>query len=145
MRQLLYVSNTARAVAPDTLDAILAASRRNNADAGITGMLLHLDGAFLQVLEGEPPAVAQTYARICGDTRHWGPRVLIDQQVPARAFAQWSMGFHRLPPGGLDADRAFLLSRDAVAAALMPGAPVEIGLLLETFQRVHGGKTLSPI
>ena len=53
MRQLLYVSDTAPSLPDGTLDAILTASRTHNAPAGITGLLLHIEGGFLQVLEGE--------------------------------------------------------------------------------------------
>ena len=53
MRQLLYVSNTLSDLAPGALDDILTASRRNNAMMGITGLLLYIDGGFLQMLEGD--------------------------------------------------------------------------------------------
>jgi hypothetical protein len=144
MRQLLYVSNTMPAVPSAMLDDILAASRRRNAAAGITGLLLYMDGAFLQVLEGDASAVDDTYARIRADPRHWEARILLEQQTTVRAFGQWSMGFQRLAPGGIGADDAFRISRAAVAAKLAPGAPVELATLLSTFQKVHGGETLSP-
>ena len=49
MRQLLYVSSTADEPSLDDLDQVLTASRRNNAMMGITGLLLFIDGGFLQV------------------------------------------------------------------------------------------------
>jgi hypothetical protein len=77
MRQLLYVSNTSRDVADSVLDDILASSRKNNLKAGITGVLLYIDGGFMKVLEGERRAVTETYARICKDQRHWNMGVLL--------------------------------------------------------------------
>jgi hypothetical protein len=74
MRQLLYVSNAARDIAPRALDAILSASRANNVLLGITGLLLHIDGGFLQILEGDERAVRELYARIAADRRHREPR-----------------------------------------------------------------------
>jgi hypothetical protein len=142
MRQLLYVSNCARDFAHDALEAILSVSRRNNGAVGLTGMLLNMDGAFLQVLEGDHDTVERTYARICEDDRHWGAQVLIDQDAP-RAFGQWSMGFERLGPGRLDADHAFRISQEAVAAKLDLMAPIEIRVLLRNFHRVNDGQTLS--
>lgn len=44
VRQLLYASNTSRDTPDTVLDDILAASRRNNAGAGVTGMLLYVEG-----------------------------------------------------------------------------------------------------
>lgn len=72
MRQLIYVSSTKRDVPDATLNEILSVSRRNNEPAGITGMLMYLEGGFLQVLEGERAQVESTYQRICADKRHWG-------------------------------------------------------------------------
>ncbi|MFO1249048.1 MAG: BLUF domain-containing protein [Alphaproteobacteria bacterium] len=37
-------------------------SRANNALLGITGLLLHIDGGFLQMLEGEERSVRELYA-----------------------------------------------------------------------------------
>ncbi|HKQ10718.1 MAG TPA: BLUF domain-containing protein, partial [Rhizomicrobium sp.] len=64
MRQLLYVSNTALEIGLNDLDRILTTSRRNNAMMGITGLLLFIDGGFLQILEGEERAVRELYTRI---------------------------------------------------------------------------------
>jgi hypothetical protein len=144
MRQLLYVSNSVRDFAQAELEDILAVSRRNNAAAGITGMLLYMDGAFLQVLEGEAEPVKQTYARIRQDVRHWGAQTLIDQDAP-RAFAQWSMGFERLAKGRLDARQVFRITEEAVAAKLNSAAPVHIALLLRNFQHVNSGRPIAAL
>jgi hypothetical protein len=133
MRQLLYASNTSRDVSDAWLDDILAASRRNNAPAGITGMLLYVEGGFMQVLEGEEEAIAAVYARICNDKRHWNAQVLLDRQAP-RAFGDWSMGFERSKPGD---DGIFAITHDAISGKLRPEAPREIMALLTTFYRVN--------
>ncbi len=144
MRQLLYVSTSARDISQRMLDQILSVSRVNNAAVGITGMLLYLDGAFLQVLEGPDDAVARTYDRIRMDPRHREPQTLLDQEG-ARAFGQWSMGFKNLGHGQLDRQQAFAITEDAIRAKLTSTAPVEIKVLLDAFQRINGGETLSPI
>jgi Sensors of blue-light using FAD len=135
MRQLLYVSNTGRDVPDSFLDDILASSRTNNAKVGVTGVLLYLEGGLLQVLEGEELAVAETYAKICKDKRHWNTDILLDRDAP-RAFGEWSMGFER-PSAAAQADGMFAISRDAIDGKLKPGAPAEILALLRTFYRVN--------
>ena len=133
MRQLLYASNTGRDVSDAMLKDILEASRRNNLACGVTGVLLYIEGGFMQVLEGEDQAVADTYARICGDRRHWNTMVLLDREAP-RAFGDWSMGFERptaQEPG------LFALTQDAIAGRLTPQASAEIPALLRTFCRVN--------
>jgi hypothetical protein len=134
MRQFLYASNTSRDVADAVLDDILASSRKNNAKAGITGVLLYIEGGFMQVLEGEESAVTETFAHISKDRRHWNMSILLDRDAP-RAFGDWSMGFTRLSK---EADpRAFALSEEAINGRLRPGTPAEIVALLRTFYRIN--------
>jgi hypothetical protein len=75
------------------IDAILAASRRNNARVGVTGALMFNAGCFGQVLEGPQGAVEAVFERIQQDERHGDVSLLALQPVEARAFEQWSMGF----------------------------------------------------
>lgn len=75
------------------LDAILAASRRNNADCGVTGGLLFSDDLFAQVLEGPMDEVMTTFERIQSDERHGEVVVLQAGPIATRSFEDWSMGF----------------------------------------------------
>jgi len=76
---------------------ILAISRRNNATAGVTGLLLYDGKRFLQALEGSEAAVSTTYERIKLDTRHRGIVLLSSKVVEARSFGDWSMQPKRSP------------------------------------------------
>lgn len=95
--QLIYVSDLANQD-ESQLGPILESAVRHNTQDGITGMLLYSEGNFLQVLEGPIDAVKATYARICKDSRHQNASLLLEQDVPQRHFANWSMGYHRLGP-----------------------------------------------
>ena len=75
------------------LRTILAASRRNNAQAGVTGALLFNAGCFGQVLEGPRRAVETTFERIQCDPRHGDVALLDFAPAEDRAFPNWSMGF----------------------------------------------------
>ena len=72
---------------------ILAASRRNNVQAGVTGALLFNAGCFGQVLEGHPRAVETTFERIQRDPRHGDVSLLAFAPITDRAFPNWSMAF----------------------------------------------------
>jgi Sensors of blue-light using FAD len=134
MRQLLYASNTLRDLSDVALENILASSRKNNVKAGITGVLLYIEGGFMQILEGDAPAITETFDRISKDRRHWKTTVLLDRDAP-RAFGEWSMGFTRLAK---DSDpAAFALTEDAIHGRLKPGASAEIVTLLRTFYRIN--------
>jgi hypothetical protein len=91
MFQLIYISSARNAVAPATLADILAVSRRNNARAGITGLLVVGGRRFLQALEGPEQAVLATYDRIQNDPRHRACVLLARRAVSEREFGDWSM------------------------------------------------------
>lgn len=74
------------------LAALLAGARAYNERHGITGMLLHVDGSFFQVLEGAPDDVDRLFARISADPRHGHVTVIIREPVAVRAFGEWTMG-----------------------------------------------------
>ncbi len=141
MRQLLYVSNTDRGLSPDVIDDILEVSRRNNRLLYLTGILLYIDGGFLQVLEGEESAVRDTYLRISNDKRHWGAKLLLDRQSP-RAFVGWNMGFEHARPYDPDTANLFAITREALESRITPEAGTVVLTMLETFYRVQRGENL---
>jgi hypothetical protein len=137
MRQLLYVSNTSSDIAPADLDDILTASRRNNALIGISGLLLFIDGGFLQILEGEERAVRELYARITADRRHWNPRLMLDREIPQRAFPDWSMGFERPCMDDPETAGMFGVARSAIQDRLSPNTGRIVAMMLQTFYHVQ--------
>ena len=93
MYYIVYVSTATALFSVDMLTDLLEASRRRNAAAGISGMLLYKGGNFMQVLEGPEDAVHQLYERIERDPRHHGSIVLIKGTQAQRQFPEWLMGF----------------------------------------------------
>jgi Sensors of blue-light using FAD len=90
--RLLYVSRAADTLTPAMIDAIIAQSRKNNPEAGITGLLCHSGNVFMQVLEGGRSAVNATFTRIVRDTRHSDVQLLLYEEISERRFAGWTMG-----------------------------------------------------
>jgi hypothetical protein len=136
MRQLLYVSNACD-IAPGDLDDILTTSRRHNAMIGITGLLLFIDGGFLQMLEGEEISVRTLYTRVAADRRHFNPRLMLDREVPLRAFGEWSMGFERPCMDDPETAGMFGVAREAIHNRLSPGTGRIVAMMLHTFYRVQ--------
>lgn len=95
MIRLLYISTARQPITPLMVDDILRASRRNNAAAGVTGLLVTGGRRFLQALEGPEEAVLATYARIGADPRHFAVVQLAREPIPNRQFAQWTMGVQK--------------------------------------------------
>lgn len=137
MRQLLYVSSTADEPSLDDLDQVLTASRRNNAMLGITGLLLFIDGGFLQILEGEERAVRELYTRIANDPRHRNARLMLDREVPVRSFPEWSMGFERPCMDDPETAGMFGVAREAIHGRLSPGTGRIVAMMLQTFYAVQ--------
>ncbi len=95
---LMYSSHAVGAVDQRVLDQILAAARSNNARRGITGILLFRENRFYQYLEGPEHEVRRLYAHIAEDPRHHRLRILMQEPVPQRRYAEWSMGYEPLRP-----------------------------------------------
>lgn len=94
VHRLVYWSRQTPAVALnlDTAVAdILAASVANNAPAAISGLLLCVQGVFLQALEGPEDAVRTAYGRIGRDPRHHEVTLISAKRADQRLFADWSM------------------------------------------------------
>lgn len=117
--RLLYLSRATRALEPAEIDALLQDSRARNQAAGLTGALLHYDGRFLQVLEGEPEAVLACFDRIRGDSRHDDILPLIDGATKQRSFAGWAM---RYVAPGQPGDRAVVAFLDQLRSHADPDA-----------------------
>lgn len=73
------------------LARMIATAQRLNADNHVTGFLLATPKAFAQVLEGAAANVAETYGRIVVDPRHANLRLLVEEPIERRGFADWSM------------------------------------------------------
>jgi hypothetical protein len=89
----VYVSSEAFKFSEAQLRKLLDDSRRRNAACNVTGLLLYLNGNFIQLLEGSEENVLATFARIKADTRHRGVNTLLNQNCEKRDFENWSMGF----------------------------------------------------
>jgi hypothetical protein len=115
MQQIVYIS-TATPAAAGNIATILAASRRNNGEAGITG-LLYSDGVrFLQVLEGPPEAVKARFDVIAQDPRHRAVVVLSRREITNREFGDWAMAHQS---SATDAE-AFVARIDRMVANASP-------------------------
>ncbi|MEM1403320.1 MAG: BLUF domain-containing protein [Pseudomonadota bacterium] len=93
---LSYVSTqTAPLNNEQLLNLLMQARQRNNA-LNITGLLLHRDDSFFQVLEGDRDVVSKLYEKICLDQRHHRVEVVSEGDVTSREYDDWQMAFIEL-------------------------------------------------
>ena len=92
MIRLLYFSQATNVISDEEVQAILQVSRRNNLATGITGVLIHGGGLFMQVLEGPEQSVLKKYVKIIDDRRHTNCQIIHITPTNERIFEGWSMG-----------------------------------------------------
>ena len=90
--ELVYVSAASTSFTRPGLMALMEKARLRNREQNVTGVLLHDDGSFLQVLEGEESVVSATFEKIAADSRHGKVQVLSRRPIEQRTFGDWSMG-----------------------------------------------------
>jgi hypothetical protein len=102
--QIIYSSAAAVGFSETDLASLLIRARQNNGRLAVSGLLLHHDGSFLQVLEGDTAVLESLFAIICADKRHNRIVKLLGREVAERHFGDWKMGFvsaaalaHELP------------------------------------------------
>ena len=93
MIQLIYASAATQPFTPEALKVLLTRARARNTRFGVSGMLLHHEGSFLQVLEGPEDGVETILASILRDPRHTTAKTLSREIIHQREFETWSMGF----------------------------------------------------
>jgi len=93
LHTLVYVSSATSLLSTEALAELLRQSRVKNERLGITGLLLYVDGNFMQALEGEEKAVLELYEQIRRDPRHHNATTIISMPCARRSFSRWSMGF----------------------------------------------------
>jgi hypothetical protein len=127
MRTLAYFSRAIGNLGSHALGDLLDDARRFNGEHGLTGVLLHARGMFMQILEGAPIAIDEAMRRIRRSSKHDRLTVVCDETIFVRLFPAWAMGW----PGNVSAEAAVRAVLDA-AMPLPERATDEQADLLET-------------
>ena len=96
--QSVYSSVATGPMPKSKLYEILAEARVNNKLSNVTGLLVFVEGIFLQVLEGTPEEVSHTLEKIAGDSRHKDMKVLHTKNIEQRTFPSWQMAYASASP-----------------------------------------------
>ena len=140
LRQIVYVSSGCHEYSAAKLEEITEVGRRNNRNCGVTGILLHYSGNFLQLLEGEHAAVGATYARIVADPRHTGILKLQDEEIPQRQFPDYRLAFRSIAEGEMTTCPELFEKFNSVWN-VKPDSGIDPKLLVlfRTFFKINGG------
>jgi hypothetical protein len=94
--RLGYVSTQTRPLSSAEMLSLLHLARENNAAHDVTGLLLHREDSFFQVLEGPEQAVLEIFETLQSDSRHQRIEILFEGACEEREFPDWRMGFSEL-------------------------------------------------
>jgi len=91
--QIVYTSIASKKMFKSDLYTILRQARNNNNSNGVTGMLAYTEQNFFQVIEGNKEVVSELFTKIHNDNRHHDARILYENEVYMRSFANWEMAY----------------------------------------------------
>ena len=137
MHRIIYLSSSTGHLSLEEINALLLQSRKFNAKNEISGVLLYIDGDFLQVIEGQKEVITTLFEKIKKDTRHKGIITVFNDQLVERQFPDWSMGF-----GYSDFERLRKISgfETIVKKELLHITDKTALVFLETFIKTHRDK-----
>lgn len=93
LTRLIYASTISDTFTVDDIKPIMESAKKNNPDAGLTGLLYFNRRYFLQCIEGSRTEINRTYNKILLDNRHKDLMILSYQEIVERQFANWQMGY----------------------------------------------------
>jgi hypothetical protein len=126
LSRLIYVSEASKSFKDAELALLVERMRRENEQAGVTGLLIHAAGQFVHVLEGELEDVASRYDVIRADRRHKNARRISFEFTSERMFPSWWMGFLNV---NQDADARVRFVEIARLARALPGTEINRDIL----------------
>lgn len=97
--RIVYISFATRDLSEADLAQIELSSQLHNLAGGITGLLIAQGSFFYGVVEGSQRKVMRRMEVIITDDRHTGLRILREEEISVRRFANWC--FAHLPDGAI--------------------------------------------
>ena len=86
--RIAYVSRALASADTRAVSDIVRVSNNRNAERGLTGALIFLDGYYLQVIEGLPGPLHDRFAIIAADSRHTQVSVRLTAKITTLVFPE---------------------------------------------------------
>lgn len=91
-----YMSNQSQVLTNQDIENLLFQIREKNKRLAITGILLLIQGKFVQYIEGNSTEIDNVYTSIKKDSRH-NELILLDSgELETRQFKDWSMAYKKV-------------------------------------------------
>jgi len=93
---LVYVSSAVRLLNLEEISYLLNRARDRNKEYGITGVLLQIDGNYMQYLEGLKDNLDIIYNIIQEDEQHTGLILIAREAIEVRLFSDWPLAYYAM-------------------------------------------------
>ena len=93
LHRIIYLSRAADNLSIEEVKQLWIKAKSNNEKTNVTGILLYIDGDFLQILEGEKEIVQNLFELIKIDKRHKSIITVYNNTIEKLEFPNWSMAF----------------------------------------------------
>ena len=87
-----YVS-TSKKLSDFQINELLCISKLKNDDLNITGILMHSDQNFFQIIEGEKKIILNLYQKIEKDVRHFNLIKIFDRPIQIPSFKNFQSSY----------------------------------------------------
>lgn len=95
LHRIIYFSAAENHITETELQEILEKAKRNNELKKISGILFHIDGNIIQILEGFKENVIELFEKIKTDNRHKNVIKVIEDDIENRQFNNWNMSYNK--------------------------------------------------
>lgn len=93
IKTICYISDSCLKESSNDLSDLFTKAKINNLNNSITGILIHSNSNFLQVLEGDETVVNNVFKKISLDSRHKNIFNIVNTTINQRMFEDYNFGF----------------------------------------------------
>lgn len=102
LQYVSYMSNQANVLNEKNIEDLLFQVRKKNKRLAITGLLLLIQGKFIQYIEGPAKEIDKVYKKIKNDPRHNELLLLDKGELEERQFTDWSMAYQKVKDADIE-------------------------------------------
>lgn len=92
MHRIIYFSAAPKELTKEEINSLFVTTKASNQKMGITGLLVHIDGNFLHIIEGKKENVLQILETSKTDELHKYVIPVYNKSIPKRIFKEWFTG-----------------------------------------------------
>jgi hypothetical protein len=92
LRSIVYLSTATKPMSAAEIETLLDSARNFNATTNVTGVLMYLDGSFVQYIEGTESGLHKVCERIFNSHKHKNIMKIMEKSIASRIFPDWLMG-----------------------------------------------------